>query len=76
VLGAVKTEFDKFGGLLDKAQKNLQTATSQIDELVGKRTKAIQRKLRGVESLPAGEAAALLPELQGTDADAAEEGEE
>jgi DNA recombination protein RmuC len=76
VLGAVKTEFEKFGGLLDKAQKNLQTATSQIDELVGKRTKAIQRKLRGVESLPAGEAAAILPELQGGEADSADDSEE
>ena len=74
VLGAVKTEFDKFGGLLEKAQKNLQTATTQIDELVGKRTKAIQRKLRGVESLPAGEAAAILPELQG--AEGLEDGDE
>jgi DNA recombination protein RmuC len=63
VLGAIKTEFDKFGGLLDKAQKNLHTATSQLDELVGKRTKAIQRRLRDVESLPAGEAALYLPEI-------------
>ncbi len=63
VLGAIKTEFEKFGGLLDKAQKNLHTATSQLDELVGKRTKAIQRRLRDVESLPAGEAARYLPEI-------------
>lgn len=68
VLGAIKTEFDKFGGLLDKAQKNLHTATSQLDELVGKRTKAIQRRLRDVESLPAGEAAVFLPELNDGDA--------
>ncbi len=63
VLGAVKTEFDKFGGMLDKAQKNLHTATSQLDELVGKRSNAIRRKLRSVESLSAGEAAVYLPEL-------------
>ena len=67
VLGAIKTEFDKFGGLLDKAQKNLHTATSQLDELVGKRTKAIQRRLRNVESLPANEAAAYLPEINDGD---------
>jgi DNA recombination protein RmuC len=64
VLGAVKSEFEKFGGLLDKAQKNLHTATSQLDELVGKRTKAIQRRLRDVESLPAAEAREFLPEAQ------------
>jgi DNA recombination protein RmuC len=67
VLGAVKTEFDKFGGLLEKAQKNLHTATNQLDELVGKRTKAIQRKLRTVESLPQGEASLILPELTGAE---------
>jgi DNA recombination protein RmuC len=64
VLGAVKSEFEKFGGLLDKAQKNLHTASSQLDELVGKRTKAIQRKLREVESLPAPETAGILPEAE------------
>jgi len=64
VLGAVKSEFEKFGGLLDKAHKNLQTASSQIDELVGKRTKAIQRRLRDVESLPAAEAREFLPDSQ------------
>jgi DNA recombination protein RmuC len=63
ILGAVKTEFDNFGKLLDKTQKNLHTATSQLDELVGKRTRAIQRRLKNVESLPAGEAAVYLPEL-------------
>ncbi|MFZ5942308.1 MAG: DNA recombination protein RmuC [Bacteroidota bacterium] len=67
VLGAVKTEFGKFGGMLEKTQKNLHIATNQLDELVGKRTKAIQRKLRDVESLPAGEAAAFLPDLSPDD---------
>jgi len=67
VLGAIKTEFGKFGGMLEKAQKNLHTATNQLDELVGKRTKAIQRRLRDVESLPQGEAAQYLPEM--TDAE-------
>lgn len=51
VLGAVKREFDIFGGLLNKAQKNIQGGLDDIDKLVGTRTKAIQRKLRGVESL-------------------------
>lgn len=73
VLGAIKTEFGKFGGMLEKAQKNLHTATNQLDELVGKRTKAIQRKLREVESLPQGEAARYLPESADPDGELAEE---
>jgi DNA recombination protein RmuC len=73
VLGAIKTEFGKFGGMLEKAQKNLHTATNQLDELVGKRTKAIQRKLREVESLPQGEAARYLPESPEADAEAGDD---
>lgn len=55
VLGLVKKEFENFGGLLEKAQKNIQTGMSQLDEVVGTRTRAIQRQLRGVDSLPAAE---------------------
>lgn len=69
ILGAVKTEFDNFGKLLDKTQKNLHSATSQLDELVGKRTRAIQRSLKNVDSLPAGEVAVYLPEITGPDAE-------
>lgn len=76
VLGAIKTEFGKFGGMLEKAQKNLHTATNQLDELVGKRTKAIQRRLRDVESLPTGEAAQYLPEMTEGDSDGEEEEQE
>jgi DNA recombination protein RmuC len=72
VLGAIKTEFEKFGGMLEKAQKNLHTASNQLDELVGKRTKAIQRRLRDVESLPQSEASAFLPDTS----DSENEGEE
>jgi len=75
VLGAVKTEFEKFGGLLEKAQKNLHTATNQLDELVGKRTHAIRRKLKDVESLPQGETALYLPAAP-DDTDSAEENNE
>ena len=74
VLGAIKTEFDKFGGMLEKAQKNLHTATNQLDELVGKRTKAIQRRLRDVESLPQPEANSFLP-LEDMDEEEEERGE-
>jgi DNA recombination protein RmuC len=67
VLGAIKSEFGKFGGLLEKAQKNLHTATNQLDELVGQRTKAIQRRLRDVESLPQAEVNQYLPEISSGD---------
>jgi DNA recombination protein RmuC len=63
VLGSVKNEFDKFGGLLDKAQRNIQTGLGQLDDVMGTRTKAIQRQLRQVESLPASEGTPPLPEL-------------
>jgi DNA recombination protein RmuC len=62
-LGAVKTEFEKFGGLLEKAQKNIHAAGDTVDELLGTRTKAITRKLKQVESLPAAEAQKILPEI-------------
>ncbi|MFA6334314.1 MAG: DNA recombination protein RmuC [Bacteroidales bacterium] len=51
VLGAVKTEFESFGGLLQKAQKNIQGGLDDIDKLVGTRTNVIRRKLKGVEAL-------------------------
>ena len=60
VLAAVKTEFGKFGGMLEKVQKNLETAGSQLDEVIGKRTRAIERKLRGVQELPAEQSASIL----------------
>lgn len=63
VLGSVKKEFEVFGGLLEKAQKNIQTGLGQLDDVVGTRTRAIQRQLRNVETLPAVEAAIELPEF-------------
>jgi DNA recombination protein RmuC len=60
ILGAVKREFDTFGGLLQKAQKNIQGGLDDIDKLVGTRTKVIQRKLRGVEALDAATTKLLL----------------
>ncbi len=60
VLAAVKTEFGKFGGMLMKVQKNLETAGTQLDEVIGKRTRAIERKLRQVQELPADRSADIL----------------
>ena len=50
ILGNVKKEFNQFGGLLDKAQKNIQAGLNTLDDVVGVRTRAIQRQLKGVES--------------------------
>ena len=60
VLGAVKTEFGKFGGMLEKVQKNLQNAGDQLEEVMGKRTRAIERKLRQVEALPTEDSRKML----------------
>ena len=60
VLGAVKTEFSKFGGMLEKVQKNLQNAGDQLEEVMGKRTRAIERKLRQVEALPSEDSQKML----------------
>ena len=52
-LAKVKTEFEKFGGMLEKAQKNIQMGLGQLDEVRGTRTRSIERQLRDVEALPA-----------------------
>ncbi|MGC8625063.1 MAG: DNA recombination protein RmuC [Phycisphaerae bacterium] len=59
VLGAVKTEFGKFGDLLDNVKEKLDQAANKIDETTRK-SRTIAAKLRSVEELPAGEAATLL----------------
>lgn len=67
LLGAVKTEFDKFGGLLERAQKNIAAAGENIDTLLGTRTNAIRRRLKNVDSLSNEEVKNVLPELGSTD---------
>jgi DNA recombination protein RmuC len=63
VLGAVKTEFGKFGGVIEKVQKKLQEASNVIDDAVA-RKKVMERKLRTVTELPAAETTAILGEAQ------------
>ena len=63
ILGAVKKEFEKMGGMLEKAQRNLQTANGQIEEVLGTRTRAIQRRLKDVDTLSDREARSILPEI-------------
>lgn len=63
VLGAVKKEFETFGGLLGKAQSNIQTGLNQLDDVMGVRTRAINRKLKDVTMLTETEAKKILPEI-------------
>jgi DNA recombination protein RmuC len=59
ILGAVKTEFGKFGITLDGVKKKLDQAANTMDD-AAKRSRAIERRLRNVEELPSEEAGALL----------------
>lgn len=63
ILAMVRKEFNSFGDVLDKAQDKIKKAGEDIEKLVGTRTRAIQRSLRGVEELPAGD----LPRLSMND---------
>lgn len=78
ILGAVRTEFDKFGGVLDKVKRQLNSASRTIEQ-TGVRSRAMERKLRSVEQMPDGEAArilelpALAAEIEVEDAEAAAE---
>ncbi len=59
VLGAVKTEFGKFGSVFDSVKKTLETAASKIDS-AQTRTRVMQSKLRNVEAMPVAEVDKLL----------------
>ncbi len=59
ILSAVKTEFAKFGQVIDKVKKKLQEASNAVDD-AEKRSRAVDRRLRSVEVLPDGEAERLL----------------
>ena len=62
LLGAVKTEFSKFGDLLDKAHEQITKAGDTID-LSLRKTRTIERKLREVQVLPASESAKLIESI-------------
>jgi DNA recombination protein RmuC len=63
LLGAVKTEFSKFGDLLEKTHKKMQEASNTIEDAVTK-TRTIERKLNKVQNLPVAEAEKLVLEAQ------------
>ncbi len=62
VLGAVKTEFETFEAVLQKAQEKITGANSELDKLIGTRTRAINRKLKNVTQLPSEVAINMLEE--------------
>ncbi len=71
ILGAVRTEFDTFNALLEKVKTKIDSASKDVDALMGTRSKQIERKLRSVERLDAAESTALLglEDNKPTDAD-------
>jgi DNA recombination protein RmuC len=60
ILGAVKTEFDKFGDVLAATQQRINQANAELDKLIGTRTRKIQSKLRNVVSLSDGDSKEIL----------------
>ena len=62
ILGAVKTEFSKFETVLNSAQNKLNQASSEIDKLVGTRTRQINRKLKSVDKLSFDDTGIYLPQ--------------
>jgi len=61
LLGAVKTEFGKFGDILEKTHKKLQEASNTIDD-ASRKSRTIERKLRLVQESPSLEGQTLLKE--------------
>lgn len=67
VLGAVKTEFQKFSDVIQNAQQRLDQAHGELEKLVGVRTRAIVRKLNSVSSLSEEETVKILPVVSEAD---------
>jgi len=67
VLASVKTEFQKFGGILEKTQRQLKHASGNIDDLLNRRTNAIERTLRNIETSENLDIASLLNLEDGED---------
>lgn len=67
ILGAVKAEFSKFETVLNSAQNKLNQASSEIDKLVGTRTRQINRKLKNIDKLSFEDTDAYLPQEDSED---------
>ena len=59
ILGAVKTEFNKFGDQMDATRRSLETVVNHMEK-IGTRSRALERKLRAVQELNSDEAVALI----------------
>ncbi len=66
LLGAVKTEFSRFGDWLLRVRDQVRTVSNTLDQ-ADTRARQMQRALKQVEELPAGEAAQMLPPVEGVD---------
>lgn len=66
LLGAVKTEFGRFGDILDKTQKKLQEASNTIED-AARKSRSIGRKLKNVQELSVDDSNLLLDEVEDTD---------
>lgn len=60
ILGAVKTEFDSFGNVLEATKKRIDQANVELDKLIGVRTRSINRKLRNIEKIDQARASKVL----------------
>ena len=60
ILGAVKTEFDSFGNVLEATKKRIDQANVELDKLIGVRTRSINRKLRNIEKIDQTRASSVL----------------
>jgi DNA recombination protein RmuC len=72
LLAAVKTEWTRYGDILDSVQKKLHQASEKIEK-AKVRSRAVGRKLKDVQELPVSEAAALLPQNMLADDEEAEQ---
>lgn len=63
LLGAVKTEFGKFGTILEKTHKKLQEASNTIED-AARKSRTIERKLKNVQELPSQEAVELIGDIE------------
>jgi len=63
LLGAVKTEFGRFGDILDKTQKKLQEASNTIED-AARKSRSIGRKLKSVQELSVDDSAVLLEDAE------------
>jgi len=61
ILGAVKTEFNKFGNEMDATRKSLEAVVNHMEK-IGTRSRALERRLRTVQELPGEQAASLIEE--------------